>query len=58
MTRTIVLLLIFLWTALILPAKPSYAAEDCGFVSGQSRELTERHHLSFSPIIGGEPSSI
>ena len=45
MTRTIVLLLIFLWTALILPAKPSYAVEDCGFVSKQSRELTEHRRF-------------
>ena len=45
MTRIIVLLLIFLCTALILPAKPSYAVEDCGFVSGQSRELTERRRF-------------
>ena len=46
MTRTIVLLLIFLWTALILLAKPSYAVEDCGFVSKQSRELTEQRRCS------------
>jgi len=45
MTRTIVLLLIFLWTALILPAKPSYTAEDCGFVSKQSPELTEQRRF-------------
>jgi hypothetical protein len=45
MTRTIVLLLIFLWAALMLLADPSYAAEDCGLVSKQSRELVEERRF-------------
>src|SRR5262245_31642741 len=45
MTRTIVLLLIFLWAALMLLADASYAVEDCGLVSKQSRELVEERRF-------------
>jgi hypothetical protein len=45
MTRTIVLLLIFLWAAPMVLADPSYAVEDCGVVSKQSRELAEERRF-------------
>ena len=45
MTRTIVLLLIFLWATSMLLANPSYAVEDCGLVSKQSRELVEERRF-------------
>ena len=45
MTRTIVLLLIFLSASPMLLADPSYAVEDCGLVSKQSRELAEERRF-------------
>ena len=45
MTRTIVLLIIFLWAAPMVLADPSYAVEDCGVVSKQSRELAEERRF-------------
>ena len=45
MKRSIVLLLIFFWAALMLLTNPSYAVEDCGLVSKQSRELVEERRF-------------
>ena len=53
MKPSILPLVIVLWAAPMLSAVPSYAAEDCGLVSKQSRELVEQRRFELLAEYGG-----